>query len=83
MVPDRILASPARRAVASARRACQAMELPEAHLALDARIYQAGVDDHWRMGTQEWREFGACAAWATKCKVTALHGSPVVQSLWQ
>ncbi len=43
---------------------------------------QAGVDDHWRMGTQEWSEFGAFAAWATKCKVTALHGSPVVQSLW-
>lgn len=43
---------------------------------------QAGLDDHWRMGTQEWSEFGAFAAWATKCQVTALHGSPVVQSLW-
>ena len=43
---------------------------------------QAGVDDHWRMGTQEWSEFSAFAAWASKCTVTALHGSPVVQSLW-
>ena len=43
---------------------------------------QAGVDDHWRMGTTDWSEFGAFAAWASKCTVTALHGSPVVQSLW-
>ncbi len=49
-----------------------------------AEVYesQAGIDDHWRMGTQEWSEFGAFAAWANKCNVTALHGSPVVQSLW-
>ena len=43
---------------------------------------QAGLDDHWRMGAQEWSEFGALVAWAGKCKVTALHGSPVIQSLW-
>jgi hypothetical protein len=30
------------------------------------------------MGTQEWSEFGAFATWASKCKVTALHGSPVI-----
>ena len=49
-----------------------------------AEVYesQAGIDDHWRMGTQEWSEFGDFAAWASKCNVTALHGSPVVQSLW-
>ena len=49
-----------------------------------AEVYetQAGLDDHWRMGTQEWSEFGAFAEWATKCSVTALHGSPIVQSLW-
>ncbi len=49
-----------------------------------AEVYetQAGLDDHWRMGTTEWSDFGAFAAWAGKCKVTALHGSPVVQSLW-
>ena len=43
---------------------------------------QAGLDDHWRMGSQEWSEFGAFVSWASKCKVTALHGSPVIQSLW-
>ncbi len=49
-----------------------------------AEVYetQAGVDNHWRMGTTEWSEFGAFAAWAGKCQVTALHGSQVVQSLW-
>jgi len=43
---------------------------------------QDGVADHWRMAVTEWSEFGAFAAWAGKCTVIALHGSPVVQSLW-
>ena len=43
---------------------------------------QAGLDDHWRRGPQEWSDFGALVAWAGGCKVTALHGSPVIQSLW-
>ena len=49
-----------------------------------AEVYQtqAGIDDHWRRGTQEWSEFGAFAEWATKCSATTLHGSPIVQSLW-
>ena len=43
----------------------------------------AGVADHWRMGTTEWVDgFDALMAWAPKCKITALHGSEVVQSLW-
>lgn len=42
----------------------------------------AGVADHWRMGTTEWDGFSALAAWAPKCKVTALHGSEVIHSLW-
>ena len=48
-----------------------------------AALYQTqeGLDDHWRMGP-EWSDFGAYAAWARKCRVSALHGSPVIQSLW-
>jgi len=29
-----------------------------------------------------WDGFALLQAWAPKCKVTALHGSDVVQSLW-
>ena len=43
---------------------------------------QAGVEDHWKQGTTTWKEFPALAEWAPKCKVTTLHGSPVVHSLW-
>lgn len=42
---------------------------------------QAGVANHWRMGTTEWDGFPAFADFAGKCKVTAHHGSEVVQSL--
>ena len=43
---------------------------------------EAGVEDHWKQGTENWSDFGTFAEWATKCKVTALHGSPVIHSLW-
>ena len=43
---------------------------------------QAGVEEHWKQGTTNWKDFGDFAAWATKCKVTTLHGSPIIQSLW-
>ncbi|MGI8861405.1 MAG: hypothetical protein ACR2GV_01570 [Gaiellaceae bacterium] len=43
---------------------------------------QAGVDDHWKQAAEGWEDFGALAEWGGKCKVTTLHGSPVVQSLW-
>jgi hypothetical protein len=42
---------------------------------------QAGLDEHWTMSSQ-WSEMGALLAWAGKCKVTTVHGSPVIQSLW-
>jgi len=42
---------------------------------------QAGVDDHW-LQAQNWEHFGDLFAWASKCKVTTLHGSPVVRSHW-
>lgn len=41
----------------------------------------AGVADHWEKG-MAWEGFASLQAWAPKCKVTALHGSEVVQSLW-
>ncbi len=43
---------------------------------------QAGLDDHWKQGAENWGDFSAFGAWASKCKVATLHGSPVVQSLW-
>ena len=42
---------------------------------------QAGVDDHWQQA-QNGEHFGDLLAWASKCKVTTLHGSPVVRSHW-
>ena len=43
---------------------------------------QAGVDDHWQKAPEGWADFPRLAAWGGRCKVTTLHGSPVVQSLW-
>jgi len=42
----------------------------------------AGVADHWRMGAETWKDFPALGAWASKVEVTAVHGAPVVYSLW-
>ena len=42
---------------------------------------QAGLDEHWRTSS-DWSEMGALVAWAGKCKVTTVHGSPVIHSLW-
>ena len=41
----------------------------------------AGVQDHWQQGMQ-WKDFNAIMAWAGKVKVSSLHGSPIVHSLW-
>ena len=43
---------------------------------------QAGLDDHWKQGAENWSDFSAFATWASKCKVTTLHGSKVIHSLW-
>jgi len=47
-------------------------------------VYQseAGPEDHWRQAAENWKDFTATVEWASKCKVTTLQGSPVVQSLW-
>ena len=42
----------------------------------------AGLADHWKQGATGWSDFPAFVAWAGKAKVTALHGSPVIHSLW-
>ena len=43
---------------------------------------QTGVEDHWKQAAESWQDFPAIAEWAGKCKVTTLHGSPVIHSLW-
>ncbi len=49
-----------------------------------AEVYetQAGVEDHWKRGAEDWNDFTAFVEWASKCKATTLHGSPVIHSLW-
>jgi hypothetical protein len=41
----------------------------------------AGVADHWKQA-QSWEEFPAVGAWVSKVKVTSVHGSQIVHSLW-
>lgn len=43
---------------------------------------EAGVEDHWKQAAEGWTELGALVEWAGKCKVTTVHGSPVIHSLW-
>ena len=44
---------------------------------------QAGVEDHWKQGSEDWKDFNALLAWAGNCNVTALPiGGPVIHSLW-
>jgi len=42
----------------------------------------AGLEDHWTQAADNWEDFGAFMEWAGKVKVTTLHGSPVIHSLW-
>ncbi len=42
----------------------------------------AGVEDHWKQGAGNWKEFGSFVDWAGRVKIAVLHGSPVVYSLW-
>jgi len=43
---------------------------------------RAGLADHWRKAAITWDGFEAFASFATKCKITTLHGSEIVQGLW-
>lgn len=51
---------------------------------LMVEVYETeqGVEDHWRLGQQVWKDFPAMAQWMQKCQVTILHGSKIVHSLW-
>lgn len=42
----------------------------------------AGLADHWKQGPENWKDFNAFVAWAGKVKVSVLHGSPIIHSLW-
>jgi hypothetical protein len=42
----------------------------------------AGLADHWKRGADEWQDFGAFVTWAGSVKLSVLHGSPVIHSLW-
>lgn len=52
------------------------------YVLMEVYASDAAVADHWRMGAETWGDFQALGAWAQQCDVTALHGSPVVHSLW-
>lgn len=48
-----------------------------------SEVYEtpAGLADHWEKAGS-WKDFNAFVAWASNAEVAALHGSPVVHSLW-
>jgi hypothetical protein len=43
---------------------------------------EAGLADHWRMGSEEWPDFGAMVEWMGQCETDVIHGCPVIHSLW-
>ncbi len=48
-----------------------------------SEVYEnpAGLADHWN-GAPNWKDFNAFLEWTGNVKITVLHGSPVVHSLW-
>ena len=42
----------------------------------------AGLVDHWKQAAENWEDFAAVGEWVSKVKVTTVHGSPVIYSLW-
>jgi hypothetical protein len=45
---------------------------------------EAGVADHWKQGSENWKDFGALMKWSGECETTVIHGkgSKVIYSLW-
>jgi hypothetical protein len=43
-----------------------------------------GIADHWKKAAAKdgWKDFKAFVGWASKTKITDLHGGAVIQSLW-
>ena len=42
----------------------------------------AGLEDHWKQAAENWEDFAAVGEWVSKVKVTTVHGSAVIYSLW-
>jgi len=42
----------------------------------------AGLEDHWKQAAENWEDFAAVGEWVSKVRVTTVHGSPVIYSLW-
>ncbi len=43
---------------------------------------EAGIGNHWKLGSEGWKDFAAFVKWASSVKVTALHNGSVAYSLW-
>jgi hypothetical protein len=43
---------------------------------------EAGVANHWKMGSETWADFNAMVQWMEECETSVIHGCPVVHSLW-
>ena len=43
---------------------------------------EAGVAEHWRMGSETWADFGSMVEWMGQCETSVIHGCHVVHSLW-
>jgi quinol monooxygenase YgiN len=49
-----------------------------------SEVYESpeGIADHWKQGSEGWADFKNFVDWAGKTEVTAMHGAPVMHSLW-
>jgi quinol monooxygenase YgiN len=49
-----------------------------------SEIYEsdAGIQDHWKQGAENWPDFQAFMAWAQKCNAKMVHRAEVINSLW-
>ena len=43
---------------------------------------EAGIADHFEQAMSSWQDFPAFAAWMGKCKLTAVPGAQIFNSLW-
>ena len=42
----------------------------------------AGVANHWKMGSETWPDFNAMVKWLGECESSVVHGCPVLHALW-
>ena len=43
---------------------------------------QAGVTDHFKQASENWKDFPALGQWPEKCKMTAVPAASIINSLW-